>query len=248
MKFLIFSDESGQWNMGKYYIRSWVRITPENYDLLRKEIIFSKHETEVKELKWRKFKNNYARFKNIFSVDCDIFITISKPEHFQSKEYNIITTIENLPISTGGQELSDKIKTKIISSAKNELFFNYFEKVHIENSKKALLCEENANDYKYIIDSPQYLDKEWINIAIECGIKQIEIIKISKNVPGIELADIVSGCIMDLLENVKGAKQIYKECTQSKMWNMISEECPNPNFIFFQDYSEEEIIEMNIFR
>jgi hypothetical protein len=198
MKFLIFSDESGRWNMGKYYIRSWIRITPENYDLLRKEIIFSKYETGVKELKWGKFKKNHARFKNIFSVDFDIFITISKPDHFQFREYNIITVIENLPISTGGRELTNKIKTKIINSVKNELFFNYFEKIHIENSKKTLLHEECPNNYKYIIDSPQYLDKEWENIAKECGIQQIEIIKISENIPGIELADVVSGCILDL--------------------------------------------------
>ena len=53
---------------------------------------------------------------------------------------------------------------------------------------------------------------------------------------------------MDLLENVEVAKLIYKECMQSKMWNMVSQECPNPNLIFIQDYSEEEKIEMNIFR
>jgi len=248
MKFLIFSDESGLWNSGNYYIRSWIRITPENYDLLRKEIIFSKHEKSVKELKWERFKKNYEHFKNIFSVNFNIFITISMPEHFQSRDYNIITAIENVPISTGGQELTGKIKKKIISSAKNELFFNYFEKIHIENSKKALLHEEDSNDYKYIIDTPQYLDREWVNIAKECGIEQIEIIKISKNVPGIELADIVSGCMMDLLENKEGIKLIYEECIKSKMCNMRSQECPNPNLIFFQGFSEEEKIEMDIFR
>lgn len=247
MKFLIFSDESGQWNTGKYYIRSWIRITPENYDLLRKEIIFSKYETGVQELKWERFKKNCDKFKNIFSVNFNIFITISMPEHFQSRIYNIITAIENVPISTGGQELTGKIKKKVISSAKNELFFNYFEKIHIENSKKALLHEEGSNDYKYIIDTPQYLDREWENIAKECGIEQIEIIKISKNVPGIELADIVSGCIMDLLENKEGIKLIYEECIKSKMCNMQSQECPNPNLIFFQDFKEEKI-EMDIFR
>jgi len=230
MKFLIFSDESGQWNKGKYYIRSWIRITPENYVLLRKEIIFSKHETRVKELKWENFKKNYEIFKDIFGVDFNIFITISKPEHFQSREYNIITTIENVPISTGGQELTNKIKTKIINSVKNELFFNYFEK------------------NKYVIDTPQYLDREWENIAKECGIQQIEMIKISKNIPGIELADVVSGCIMNLLENVEGIKLIYKECLKPKMQDMMSQKCPNPNFIFFPDFSSEEITEMNIFR
>jgi len=248
MKFLIFSDESGRWNKGKYYIRSWIRITPENYVLLRKEIIFSKHETSVKELKWENFKKNYEKFKDIFSVDCNIFITISKPEHFQSREYNIITTIENVPISTGGQELTNKIKTKIINSVKNELFFNYFEKTHIENSKKALLREENPKEYKYVIDTPQYLNREWENIAKECGIQQIEITKISANSPGIELADVVSGCIMDLLRKAEGIELIYQECLRPKMWDMTSQECPNPNLIFFPDFSSEERKEMNIFR
>ena len=50
MKYLVFSDESGCWNDGKYYIRSWIRITPNNYDLLKKEVLFSKHETNVNEL------------------------------------------------------------------------------------------------------------------------------------------------------------------------------------------------------
>ena len=248
MKYLVFSDESGCWNDGKYYIRSWIRITPNNYDLLKKEVLFSKHETNVNELKWDRFKRNSDKFKNIFNVDFNIFITISKPSHFQARDYRIINAIENVPVSTGGQELTSKIKKKIINSAKNELFFNYFEKMHIENSIKALLHEEGSNDYKYIIDTPQYLDREWENIAKECGIEQIEIIKISKNVPGIELADIVSGCIMDLLENKEGIKLIYEEFIKSKMCNMQSQECPNPNLIFFQGFSEEEKIEMDIFR
>ena len=187
-----------------------------------------------KELKWENFKKNYEKFKNIFSADCNIFITISKPEHFQSIEYNIITTIENVPISTGGQELTNKIKTKIINSVRNELFFNYFEKTHIENSKKALLREENPKEYKYVIDTPQYLNREWENIAEECGIQQIEITKISANSPGIELADVVSGCIMDLLRKAEDVELIYQECIKPKMWDMTSQECPNPNLFFFQ--------------
>lgn len=66
MKYLIFSDESGKWNEGDYYIRSWIRITPENYDLLRKEVIFSKHETGVKELKWEKFRKILISLKTSF--------------------------------------------------------------------------------------------------------------------------------------------------------------------------------------
>jgi len=248
MKYLIFSDESGKWNEGNYYIRSWVRITPENYDLLRKEVIFAKHETNVKELKWERFKKNFDKFKNIFSVDFNIFITVSKPAHFQRRNYSIIRAIQDVPISTGGQELTDKIKTKIINSAKNELFFSYFEKIHIENSKKALVDNEEPENYKYLIDTPQYLDREWENIAKECGIQQIDIVKISASNTGIEVADVVSGCVMDFIETKGEAADTYKKCLKSKMLDMTSTAYPNPNLIFYQDFTDEEKRKINIFR
>jgi hypothetical protein len=247
MKYLIFSDESGSWNSGNYYIRSWIKITPENYELLRKEVIFSKHETGVKELKWQRFKSNYQKFKNIFNVDFTIFITVSKPTHFQNRNYSIVSAISSVSVSTGGQALTEKIKTKIINSAKNELFFNYFEKTHIENSRLALLGNENPDEYKYIIDTPQYLDKEWEEIAKDCEIEQIDVVKKSASDPGIEIADVVSGCIMSLLER-KGGDDIYNECVKPKMLNMSSRSFPNPNLIFYRDFTSTEKAEINIFR
>jgi len=248
MKYLMFSDESGKWNEGDYYIRSWIRITPENYDLLRKEVIFSKHETGVKELKWEKFRKNIEKFQNIFSVDFSVFITITKPQHFQSRTYNIINAISAVPISTGGQALTDKIKTKIINSAKNELFFNYFEKVHIENSKNALVKDEDPQEYKYLIDTPQYLDREWENIAKDCDIEQIDITKISASNPGIEVSDVISGCVMDFLLEKNEAKNTYDNFIKPKMCDMGSKTFPNPNLIFYQDFTDEEKKKINIFR
>jgi len=248
MKYLVFSDESGVWNEGKYYIRSWVRITPENYDLLRKEVVFSKSETGVKELKWEKFRRNIEKFKGIFSVDFSVFITITKPQHFQSRTYNIISAISAVSASTGGDDLTDKIKTKIINSAKNELFFNFFEKCHIENSKNALLKNEAPQDYKYSIDTPQYLDRGWENIAKDCEIEQIDITKVSASNPGIEVADVISGCIMDSLLNINNARNIYSNFIKSKMCDMTSTTYPNPNLIFYKDFTNDERREINIFR
>ncbi len=248
MKYLIFSDESGSWNEGRYYIRSWVKITPENYNLLRKEIIFAKHETGIKELKWKNFKKNYEKLKNIFNVDFEIFITISKPDHFKSRKYNIIDAIEKMSASTGTQELTEKIKNKIVNSVKNELFFNYFEKTHIKNSKDAFVANENSEEYEYIIDTPQYLDREWEEIARECGIKQISIEKSSANVPGVELADVISGCIMDLLESKEESGAIYNECIKKKMLDMTSIKFPNPNLVFYQDFTTDDKDKINIFR
>lgn len=248
MNYLIFSDESGKWNDGEYYIRSWIRIASEKYDLLRKENIFSKHETGVKELKWEKFRKNYKKFKNLFDVDFDIFITISKPAHFQSKNYKIIEEIKKVPVSTGGEALTDKVKEKIVDSAKHQLFLNYFEKTHIEASKKALLSNEDPQEYEYFIDKPQWLSREWESIAKECGVQQIKIIEESSDSPGIELADVISGCIMDLLGKKDNAKAIYNECMKHKMVDMRSEEYPNPDLVFYKDFSEEDKGEANIFR
>ena len=55
------------------------------------------------------------------------------------------------------------------------------------------------------------------------------------------------------MDNSKDSeKEIFlkycEECIKSKMCNMQSQECPNPNLIFFQGFSEEEKIEMDIFR
>jgi hypothetical protein len=90
---------------------------------LRKEIVFSKHELGVKELKWDRFKKNSEGFKNIFSVDFKVFLTISKPQHFKSRKYNILDAIEGVAVSTGSEALTKRIKDKIVNSAKNELFF-----------------------------------------------------------------------------------------------------------------------------
>lgn len=248
MRFLIFSDESGRWNEGEYYVRSWIKITPEDYNLLRKEVIFSKHEMGVKELKWERFKKNYTGFKNIFDVNFDVFLTISKPKHFQSRKYNILDAIEGVKISTGSEAVTKRIKDKIISSAKNELFFNFFEKTHIQNSKDSLLPGVDAEDYIYIIDTPQHIDRGWENIANECDIKNIKIEKTSENTPGIELADVIGGCVSEFLAKDADAEMIYKECIKDRMLNMTSRTSPNPNLIFYNDFSDTEKKELDIFR
>jgi len=249
MKYLIFSDESGSWHEEGYYIRSWIRITPTQYPQLQKEIIFAKYKNGgIKELKWDKFKKNSERFKTIFDVDFKIFVTITKTDHFKPQNYNIIKAIEEFPTSTGGPKLTGKIKNKIINSVKNELFLNYFEKTHIENSKDALLLDEKPEEYKYSIDTPQYLNREWEEIAKECGINNVEIIKKSEKCPGIELADIVCGCISGKIQNNKKAETIYTEFIKPKMLDMYTSKIPNPNLIFYNDFSEEEKKKLNIFR
>jgi hypothetical protein len=254
MEYLIFTDESGKWNEGDYYIRVWIKISLKDYEILRKEIIFAKYETRVKELKWEKFSKNSEKFKNIFSINFEIFVTISIPKHFQDRldcdSYNIIKTLKRIKDIqlTGGEMLKRIIKDKIINSANHTLFFNIFEKQHIKNSIETLVEENNYNSYKYIIDTPQCLDKEWLDIIRECGVSNVEIKKKSEECPGIELADVIAGCIYGYIFGNYKAECTYKNYIKNKMVNMKSQKHPNPNLIFYQDFTEEQKGRLNKFR
>lgn len=254
MEFLIFSDESGCWNAGKYYIRAWVKISPVQYCLLRKEVIFAKHETGIKELKWGHVSRSYNKYKDIFSPAFNVFITISIPGHYQKRlledKYKIIKTLKDIGAyqSTGGERLTQIVKNKIICSAQHTLFLNYFEKQHMQNAKGALVEACIDNDYNFVIDTPQCLDRDWRDIAHECGINNVDIIKDSDKNPGIELADIICGCVHNYLKHNVTAAEVYKKSIKSKMSDMTSTSFPNPNLVFYNDFSETEKNALNIFR
>lgn len=258
MNYLIFSDESGTWKAGDYYIRSWIRISPEDYELISKDIVYIKHKMDFKELKWKSVKNNAEKIKtnieSLFGIEFSLFITISKPEHFKKRlednRYNILRTLKDIPPerSTGGEHFTAAIKEKIINAAEHTLFFNYFEKQHIKNSKKALVNNINNKEYKYIVNYPQIWDKDWEKVARECGIVNLKIEKASEKVPGIELADSIAGCIKDHLNNDDKASGFYYEYIKKKMADMTSQTLPNPNLIFIGDFSPEEKEKANIFR
>lgn len=246
----VFSDESGLWNSGDHYVRSWIKVESEDYLQLKKEVVFAKHNTRVNELKYDKFSRNLREFESIFSVPFDIFITISVPEHFDSKSYTILQTLRDIPVSqsTGGDDLTDAIKEKIISSARNTLFFAYFERYHIMNSMRSLVENVDPQDFEYMVDSPQCLRKEWESIARECGIQNVKVVKRSYDCPGIELADVVAGCVSKKIQGDATACSIYETHIKNKMTDMTSRACPNPNLIFHGEFTDEQKDRLQIFR
>ena len=106
---------------------------------------------------------------------------------------------------------------------------------------------DNA-EYEYRVDSPQCYHKDWEKIANECGIVKLKIVKKSEEDPGIELADLIVGCIKDHLNNDEKASELYSEYIKNKMIDMASQTIPNPNLIFIDDFSREEKAKANIFR
>jgi hypothetical protein len=258
MRFLIFSDESGRWEEGNYYLRSWIRISPENYELVRKDIVFIKHIMNFKEVKWNSIKNNIEKIRSniesLFGIEFILFITISKPDHFKKQvednRYIIIRTLKNLPLEqyTSREALGEIIKEKITDKAKHTLFFNIYEKRHIENSKVALVNNIDNTEYEYRVDSPQCYYTDWEKIAEECGIVKPKMVRKSEEDPGIELADIIAGCINNHLDGDEEASEFYSEYLKNKMLDMTSTAIPNPNRIFNEDFSPEEKRKTNIFR
>jgi len=258
MNYLIFSDESGRWNEGNYYIRSWIRISPEDYELISKEIVYIKYKKKFPEVKWKTIINNIEKIRNntesLFNIEFSLFVTISKPAHFKKRvaanRYIIIRTLKNLSPEqyTKKEDFTATIKEKIINTAQHTLFSNFVEKRHIENSKIALVNNIDNTEYEYRVDSPQCIHKDWEKIAKECGIVKLKIVKKSEEEPGIELADIIAGCIKDHLNNDDKASEFYSEYIKKKMIDMTSRDMPNPNLIFIDDFSPEEKEKANIFR
>lgn len=238
---LIFSDESGTWSNQEenYYIRSWISISSGEYTKLAKEVFYIQRTTGTKEIKWDNFKRNYQLYQDILSPGFKIFITLSIPKIFwESKNYKILTALQGLEDDnfTGDDTIKINSRKKIINSARAVIFLNYFEKQHIENSKVALA--KDTTNYKYIVDTPQFLDKEWLEIAREVEINDgdIKIEKKSEEIPGIQIAGIVAGCFYDLLsKDETTCKDIFRRFLKSKMMDMYSSNMPNPNVIFYND-------------
>lgn len=114
--------------------------------------------------------------------------------------------------------------------------------------RKAFINDIDNIQYRYIVDTPQCQDKDWEKIAEECGISCLDIEKKSEKVPGLELADPIAGCVHEHLCGDCEAGKFYKEFIKKKMLDMTSRTLPNPNLIFFDDFSDEEKAKANIFR
>lgn len=250
MSTLIFTDESGSWHDGDCYVRSWVKIDSIDYPQLEKEVLYGKHKTSVKELKYERFNGNQDKFKGIFAVRFVVFITVSLTEHFQSRDYRILRALQDIPPDTMTRRdaLTNAIKQKVINSARNSLFFAYFERQHIENSKGCLLGDTNPDQFRYYVDAPQCQRKEWVAIAQECGIANVSVVEKSNEYPGIELADVIAGCISRKIQGDAMASRIYESFIKDKMSDMTSQSFPNPNLIFYGDFTDEQMRRFRGFR
>jgi len=251
MKYLIFSDESGNWNSGDYYIRAWIKVNESDHDALCKEILFINNILKVEELKWNGFKTNYkqldskGRLQGLVNLNYELFLTITDTSHFQNKKYNIYNALKGAQFFGDLPESIDEnnLRKRLENTIKSEYFFSIYESQHIKNAKKALMRNSKA-DFDFIIDKPPYLG--WKELAKACGIKAE--VEDSKRCRGIQLADVICGCIKDFTKNNQEAGEIYRGCFKKHMINMYDKNMPNPNLVFIHDFKDREKRRLNIFR
>ncbi len=228
-----------------------MKLSESNYDDLRKEILFIKKILRIQELKWYCFKKKYkdlnskGKLEGLKNIHYEIFITITDTKHFKKKNYRIFSKLYETDIFSNLPESVDKekLKKRVENTIRREYFFSFYEATHIENAKKALIA--NSKDkFEIIVDRPPYQD--WQELARVCGMEAK--IKDSKEYEGIQLADVICGCIRDYVNGDNNVKDIYDECFKVHMRNMKDENIPNPNLIFYKDFNDEERRRLNIFR
>jgi len=233
-RFLIFSDETGHWNEGDFYIRSWIILSEEEYSKLREKISLFKKIHNIKgELKFKR-GHDYSLFSEI---DFKIYFTITFCNDFNDRSFNLLDEInqkESIIIN------SRDIKSKILNTLKNSLFLNIYEFFHIKNSVSFMQQAFEGKDLIFFIDSPQYQNKDWREIFQEVCDSQFKciIINDSGKEIGLQFADILAGNLKkiladldDLLSGRKNLnvfeKKIAQNFSQGNGTNMAFMNTPN---------------------
>lgn len=246
-KYFVFSDESGSWHDPRnIYVRAWVVIHESGHIKLVEEFSRISSELKCSELKWKTIASNPRYFDFIDKFDCRIFLTVSSPADIDwGSKYRITrdfpTQVKNFDFGDIGDELTSILEKKMYDDIKNVLFLKFYEKTHIENAKKGIdrVLPKKENLLIYRIDPPQMSKDGWKEILQTISPDtQIEFPKSHTDV-GIQLADIIAGCIRSFLESDSTVEQakIFIPRFRSKLISKDRDN-PNPNLIFFQDIND----------
>src|SRR3989344_5424366 len=83
----IFSDETGHWNKGDFYIRSWMIISEEEYYRLKNKIEICKKLNNVKgEIKVGE-GHDYSVFEDL---NFNVYFTLTFCNDFKTRNFSII--------------------------------------------------------------------------------------------------------------------------------------------------------------
>jgi hypothetical protein len=207
-KYFIFSDECGYWHNqeeNSYYIRSWIKIPENRYYILKG--IFDKEKLPYPSEKCL-IKNEKGITELILNEENNIyfFFTLTRLKEFYSRKFNVrdrvllaLTQLENYLV----KQYEKKIPKKVKDAVNYILFLNVYENYHIDNAIK-YLCDKD-NRFTFIIDKPQFIEKECIEVFEETSKKygyntEIVIEKNDKEM-GIKLADALAKILEEAVKN-----------------------------------------------
>jgi hypothetical protein len=207
-KYFIFSDECGYWHNqeeNSYYIRSWIKIPEKNYYILKGK--FDKEKLSYPSEKCL-IKNEKGITEIILNEENNIyfFFTFTRLKEFYLRKFNVrdrvllaLTQLENCL----RKEYEKKIPKKVKDAVNYILFLHVYESYHIDNAIKYLCDKENY--FTFIIDKPQFIEKEYEEIFEETSKKygyntEFVIEKNDKEL-GIKLVDALAKILEEALKN-----------------------------------------------
>ncbi len=243
-KFFIFSDESGTWHEPDgIYVRSWIVIEENEYNILLRKVDEVASFIQTKELKWLRLAKNKRFMKEFDNVDFRIFITVSSPKDIDlDNKYtatkNFESSMAHFNFGSIDKSLQTYIKGRFYNDLKAALFLHFYEKCHIENAKERIeeIIKPEEYDIIYRIDPPQLPRSDWAGILKNTeghSLARIEFPN-SKRTQGIQFADVVAGCFKSFL--IEDSEKEEAEFFLKKIKNRLiakSRTNPNPNLIFF---------------
>ncbi|MCE5223349.1 DUF3800 domain-containing protein [bacterium] len=255
----IFSDESGCWDVcsgSDYYVRSWIKIDPNNYENYKKYLNELKGISQGQEIKWQLIKNNFENMlyktciENLLSIDFSIFITISitscaNDRIENMKTFSKINSLQENELTgyIDGNIYNDNCasitKSRLIKTVKHFLFMATYEKWHFINAKAAF---SDHNSIKWFLDNPS-CTKDLHNFCYDLENNNISLVD-SKKEPGIQLSDIIAGCYKDLLKQPIDSEANKVFLKYFKPRQIFIDKLPNPNVIFANDSCSEALIDI----
>ncbi|HIG94832.1 MAG TPA: hypothetical protein HA283_04515 [Nanoarchaeota archaeon] len=195
----VFSDETGHWNEGECYIRSWIIVSEDDYLMLKNKMNLCKKINNVKgEIKFGE-GHDYSLFEDL---NFNAYFTLTFCNDFKSRNFNLINQINSQDISS--LTINNRnIKEKILNTLKNSLFLNIYEFFHIKNTILFLQNKYPSENFIFFIDSPQCQNNDWKDIFQEVYSEfKLKIINRSEDEIGIQFADILAGNVKKILRNI----------------------------------------------
>jgi len=206
---IIFSDESGRWADGPYYVRSWIFWNIENYlQIERKYTEKLNRQKHLLEWKNKRLKTilDKKSVEEIFQNIDRMFFTFTIIKEFKERKLNVrsdINQLLNVHPSLEGKKYK-KYLINNVGKAVNKTYFLYlYENMHFKSFFDKL---NDSSVYILMIDKPSQLDpKQHRKILMESPFIENKKVILGESDSdlslGLQVADCFAGMVNDFLKN-----------------------------------------------